>query len=112
KPRVSIREGVPYQVEQELLQLYEGYPNSAAALPPPIRVKTGIPRGLDHKAYPGTFHRSFQRSPRAPRVILGNDEYHRSDVMFLAPGRKDVAFLFGPRVRPGDLHDIRHAQRP
>lgn len=58
------------------------------------------------------FHDSIEHSPHSSRVVPSGNEHNGSELMLVAPWRKNLAFTFGPNVDSGDLHDIRHAKPP
>src|ERR1700730_19429004 len=58
------------------------------------------------------FHDSIEHSPHSSRVIPSGHEHNGSELMPVAPWRKNLAFTFGSNVGSGDLHDIRHAKPP
>ena len=57
------------------------------------------------------FHDSIEHSPQSSRVILSGHRHDGSEMLLVAPWRKHLTFTFGS-IDSGDLHDIRHAQRP
>jgi hypothetical protein len=58
------------------------------------------------------FHDSIEHSPHSSRVIPSGHEHNGSELMLVAPWRKNLAFTFGSNIGSGDLHDIRNAKPP
>ncbi len=97
-------------LEHEFLEFDDFCSDAAASLPPPVRVKTGVARGLNRDTCRMTFHDPIEHSPHSSRVVSSRHEHNGSELVLVAPWRKHLAFTLGSNVGSGDFHDIRHAE--
>jgi hypothetical protein len=54
-----------------------------------------------------TLHDSIEHAAYSSGVIPSDYEHNGSELVLVAPRRKNLTFTFGARLRSGNLHDIR-----
>src|SRR5216684_8820988 len=108
--RLPLEQRMQNDLEHEFLEFDDFCSDAAASLPPPVRVKTGVARGLNRDTCRMTFHDPIEHSPHSSRVVSSRHEHNGSELVLVAPWRKHLAFTLGSNVGSGDFHDIRHAE--
>jgi hypothetical protein len=58
-----------------------------------------------------TFHDSIEQAAHSSGAIPGDYEHNGSEIVLVAPWRKNLTFTFGARLGSGNLHAIRYAKR-
>lgn len=98
-----------YEIEQEFLQFDDLGPDAGARVPPPIGIERGVARRPHYRASRPTPHRPPHDPSKATGVIRVANHDDRSELMPLAPDRKDFPLVFSA-TNGADSLDARDPQ--